>query len=596
MSARQPVGTPPAYEDIEAHRPGSAQGSSIARQLFDHQSPERDAHVPDVNSLMMVLDQFRGRVQHLEEELESKETSTRVMREMIQRRDEALDLAARDAQTREAEFRDLMAQQLQITKDQQVAFAHQMEALKGDHQDQIQDLMREVEQIKIHQVQQNETFEESDDDGHVEPLARSSLHLAGGNPPKEERHVRFAEEVVTSTPRRPSLELSSIHHWSDGRVEEEPKCRPVPKPRVRKSVSLDSSKSNVTINSSQLSGVDASLILASELKKFREPKIQTLKGGYSSDAALFFNTWSRDVRSVVEEQQLTDAEAVRLVKDKTESHALKEVHYYLEMCPEPCFEGVLSHLRTAYTSGEDASTIASEFYNRSQKPKETEDSFADELQILARKLVHFRPTSKESIENELKHQFSNGLKDSYHGSLARSLLPQYRNRTFTEFRSEFSKVLGGRRHKGKFTAVTASVSDTSVDTPARSTKAERKAHKKAQKEVQAAAIRSLEEKLDTVIARSKQYQELLQPESLSKVISSSVSSHMSAAGYGKPFLGRPRPQSLRPGMNGNLDPTQECRYCKDKGHLIDNCAKLEEKKASQATGVTSNPRDTKKEN
>ena len=54
-------------------------------------------------------------------------------------------------------------------------------------------------------------------------------------------------------------------------------------------------------DSSQLSGVEASLLLASELKKFRELKIQALKGGYSSDAALFFNTWARDIRSVVEE-------------------------------------------------------------------------------------------------------------------------------------------------------------------------------------------------------------------------------------------------------------------------------------------------------
>ena len=604
---------PPRYSDIGYHRSPSAdlEDNPLARRLFTPHSPEVDAHRPDTNSLYMVIDQYRGHVQHLEEELEGSQESVRVLQGLIHKRDE-------ESRAREEEFRATLARQAQITESQQVAFAQQLEAQKRDHRSQLQELIEEVRQIKISQNQEYDAVNQEPGEDNLARLRDEVVNfvpgtintrrgaacydsaeqpfrsLDGGNPitSKAERHVHFAEDLATSTPKRGSLEISSIHPWQNG--EGNSVSRPVPAPRRSKTVKGNTSKLTVSTDSSQMSGVDASLLLASELKKFREPKIQTLKGGYSSDATLFFNTWARDIRSVVEERQLTDTEALRLVKDKTESNALKEVYYYLEMCAEPSFEGVLAHLKTAYTSGEDASSISSEFYSRTQKPKESEDSFADDLQILARKLVHFRPSAKMDIEVELKYQFANGLKDPYYGSLARSLLIQNRQVTFTEFRSELSKVFGGRSKKGKSVGVSTNVVGTSAEGPSSvPPKIGKRGSKKASR------LASLEEKLDAAIAQNKQYQELLQPEALRKVISSSVASvpcpHMATAGFGgKPFLGKPRPPTLRPGDDGSLDPTQECRYCKDKGHLIDNCTKLKAKKAAQAAGLSS--RDQKKEN
>ena len=42
-------------------------------------------------------------------------------------------------------------------------------------------------------------------------------------------------------------------------------------------------------------------------------------------------------------------------------------------------------------------------------------------------------------------------------------------------------------------------------------------------------------------------------------------------GQGKPFLGKRRPSKLAAGKDGVTNPEQSCRYCKDTGHLLENC-------------------------
>ena len=42
----------------------------------------------------------------------------------------------------------------------------------------------------------------------------------------------------------------------------------------------------------------------------------------------------------------------------------------------------------------------------------------------------------------------------------------------------------------------------------------------------------------------------------------------------KPYLGKPHPSQLAPGVDGSLDPALTCQYCKDTGHLKENCVKL----------------------
>ena len=77
-------------------------------------------------------------------------------------------------------------------------------------------------------------------------------------------------------------------------------------------------------------------------------------------------------------------------------------------------------------------------------------------------------------------------------------------------------------------------------------------------------------------------------------ITSQLTSKGDAASNGtgfvsKLYIGKPRPSQLAPGARGSLNPDLECWYCKDTGHLKDNCIKLncqlamEQKKSDQNT-------------
>ena len=119
-------------------------------------------------------------------------------------------------------------------------------------------------------------------------------------------------------------------------------------------------------------GEQSTLInLASEFKKMREPKIQKLKGGNTSSAQLFITGWIKEVRAVIRDRSLTDEEGVQLIHEFTESKARQQVDFYLDLNPNPTVEGVLEHLISAFSSGEDESSIKSEFYSRKQLARET---------------------------------------------------------------------------------------------------------------------------------------------------------------------------------------------------------------------------------
>ena len=68
---------------------------------------------------------------------------------------------------------------------------------------------------------------------------------------------------------------------------------------------------------------------AREFHKLHEPKINKLKGGYSATANLIFHSWLKDIRVHVEDRNLTQREAMQLVKDFTAEHAHDEVKFYM---------------------------------------------------------------------------------------------------------------------------------------------------------------------------------------------------------------------------------------------------------------------------
>ena len=66
--------------------------------------------------------------------------------------------------------------------------------------------------------------------------------------------------------------------------------------------------------------------------------------------------------------------------------------------------------------------------------------------------------------------------------------------------------------------------------------------------------------------------QLLEPKFLVETITKAVASNLnmgktnntesSPSGFvGKPYLGRPHPLQLAPGVDGSLDPSLTCRYC-----------------------------------
>ena len=84
------------------------------------------------------------------------------------------------------------------------------------------------------------------------------------------------------------------------------------------------------------------------------------------------------------ECHLSQWEAIQLVKDYTSEQARSEVEYYLGLTPkeEQSFQGLIDHLSLAFQSCKTVSSLIADFYNQFQKTRETEDAFADELQIL----------------------------------------------------------------------------------------------------------------------------------------------------------------------------------------------------------------------
>ena len=118
---------------------------------------------------------------------------------------------------------------------------------------------------------------------------------------------------------------------------------------------------------------------------------------------------------------LSQWEAIQLVKDYTSEQARSELEYYLGLTlkGEQSFQGLLDHLSLTFQSCEMVSSLIADFYNWSQKAWETVDMFADEPQVLVKKLVACKPEFISKGNQALKHQFAQNLKDPYFGVVAR---------------------------------------------------------------------------------------------------------------------------------------------------------------------------------
>ena len=187
--------------------------------------------------------------------------------------------------------------------------------------------------------------------------------------------------------------------------------------------------------------------LASEFKKMREPKIQKLKGGNTSSAQLFITGWIKEVCVVIRDHTLSDQEGVQLIREFTESKARQQVDFYLDMTPNPTTEGVLDHLISAFSLGEDESSIKSEFYSRKQVAHKSDDDYAEILQILTQKIMIANPAFQAECNSVLIHQFANELHDDIIRPLAKDLVNRKPGIPFIKFRSEVANLSSSRLKK-----------------------------------------------------------------------------------------------------------------------------------------------------
>ena len=352
--------------------------------------------------------------------------------------------------------------------------------------------------------------------------------------------------------------------------------------------------------------------VASEFKKMREPKLAKLKGGVTSGASLFFNSWVKDVRSVIQERSLSNTESLQLVKDYTEGRARQQVEFYIVSTTNPTIEGLIENLKTSFQSGEDEATIKGEFYSRRQYGKESVDDFADVLQLLARKVLNVDPSFQAFMNKSLCQQLANGLKDPSHSISARSILNQQPEVQFAVFRSDLANILGCRPRavgaKGALCNAAMAPESPETPVPAKRRKTEEDTTIAAQLSMCIKDNKELHKKLDAfdpskiveVITQAVAggYQKSFQkPNTYQKSTNPFIPSQQKQQAnqgsnpFSKPYLGPYREPQVTPGADGSLNPALSCRYCKDTGHDVSNCAKVKRKEALKAAAASqqSNP-------
>ena len=357
--------------------------------------------------------------------------------------------------------------------------------------------------------------------------------------------------------------------------------------------------------------------VASEFKKMREPKLAKLKGRITSGASLFFNSWVKDIRAVILERSMYNAESLQLVKDYTEGKARQQVEFYIVSTPDPTFEGLIDNLRTSFQSGEDEAMVKGEFYSCKQFSKESVDDFVDVLQLLAHKVLNVDLSFQTFMNKSLCQQLANGLKDPGHGISARSILNQQLDIQFASFRSDLANILGCHIHTAgvKGTLCNAAMVPESPETPVPA-----KCHKIEEESTIATQLsmcikdnQELHKKLDVfdpnkimeviMQAVAGGYQKSFQkPNTYQKSTNPFVPSQQkpqasqNTNSFGKSYLGPPREPQVTPGADGSLNPALSCKYCKDTGHDVSNCTKVKRKEVLKAAAASQQPNVTKKEN
>ena len=279
------------------------------------------------------------------------------------------------------------------------------------------------------------------------------------------------------------------------------------------------------------------------------------------------------------------------MKDYTSEQARSEVEYYVGLTPkeEQSFQGLIDHPSLAFQSCETVSSLIADFYNRFQKTRETEDVFADELQILVRKIVAWKLEFIHEANQALKHQYAQNLRDPYFRVIARGqCLSSPDSKSFTQFRGRLALMFNSW---GKQCA-RANVTMAAVESGDPDHLSHNSRQRQNKIDAQAAEIAHMKTELNKALQENKQLKSLFSPDKVVEAMTKAVramtmqscppsSSKGTQYQGASSFIGRPRPPQLACGANGTLLPSVTCNYCKDTRHFKDNCVQLNNKIACE---------------
>ena len=157
-----------------------------------------------------------------------------------------------------------------------------------------------------------------------------------------------------------------------------------------------------------------------EFQRMQEPKITKLRGGYSADAELVFWSWWADVLASIQDWELDNKAAIQLIKEQTLENAHREVEFQLDLCSRRnIISGSAEASQHHFQGGNDEANLLVEFYSCAQKVKESEEAFADELQILMQKVIIKKPDFRVNLDSTLKQHYASQLYDRNSASIAK---------------------------------------------------------------------------------------------------------------------------------------------------------------------------------
>ena len=133
-----------------------------------------------------------------------------------------------------------------------------------------------------------------------------------------------------------------------------------------------------------------------------------------------------------------------MVNDFTTKHAQDKVDYYMGMVAEEqsIFEGLVEHMQDA-DNQDNTWQDNQRSYGQSQKTQETKDAFTNDLQVLSRKIIVWKPSFHLKTNHQLKAQHVYKLWDPYYAAMAcNALQSSPEEETFTRFSGCLVTLLG----------------------------------------------------------------------------------------------------------------------------------------------------------